>query len=71
MAGTFALNSILVIHIILALVLITGNQNSAETEVELLKVRDPARVTGFFHSPGTTAVGRGRSTIDFDCKHHF
>lgn len=29
MAGTFALNSILVIHIILALVLITGNQNSA------------------------------------------
>ena len=29
MAGTFALNSILVIHIILALVLITGNQNNA------------------------------------------
>lgn len=29
MAGTFALNSILVIDIILALVIITGKQNSA------------------------------------------
>ena len=29
MAGTFALNSILVLYIILALVIITGNQNSA------------------------------------------
>ena len=29
MAGMFALNSILVLHIILALVIITGKQNSA------------------------------------------